>query len=151
MSLQQYNSLMSNLLNEKYALTKLREELEEKREKLCFGCKGFGHLAQNCRKQKEVEKGVTISQNKFEMLKSKAMQCGVEEKMIRRVAIVEVECYKCGERGHKCRKYLLWEKERVVHATKLQKVYQQRRFACPIKGEVQERKLRKVEGGRQCM
>jgi len=45
MSLQKYNSLMSNLLKEKHFLAKLREELEERREKLCFGCKGFGHLA----------------------------------------------------------------------------------------------------------
>jgi len=36
---------MSNLLKEKYSLTKLRKELEGRREKLCFGCKGFGHLA----------------------------------------------------------------------------------------------------------
>jgi len=35
MSLQQYNSLMSNLLNEKHALAKLRAELEERKEKIC--------------------------------------------------------------------------------------------------------------------
>jgi len=51
---------MSNLLKEKHSLAKLREELEERREKLCFGCKGFGHLARNCRKEKETEKGVII-------------------------------------------------------------------------------------------
>ena len=35
------------------------------------------------------------------------MQYGVEEKMIRRVALVEVECYKCGKKGHKYKEYLL--------------------------------------------
>jgi len=45
MSLDQYNLLMSSLLKEKHTLTKLREELEEKREKLCQYYKGFGHLA----------------------------------------------------------------------------------------------------------
>jgi len=32
MSLQQYNSLMSNLLKQKHALTSLRAKLEEKKE-----------------------------------------------------------------------------------------------------------------------
>jgi len=32
MSLQQYNSLMSNLLKEKYTLTSLRAKLEEKKK-----------------------------------------------------------------------------------------------------------------------
>jgi len=35
MSLQQYNSLMSNLLKEKYALTLLRAKLERKKEREC--------------------------------------------------------------------------------------------------------------------
>jgi len=35
MSLQQYNSLMSNLLNEKHTLAKLRAELEERKGKIC--------------------------------------------------------------------------------------------------------------------
>jgi len=35
---------MSNLLKEKCSLAKLKEELEERRGKLCFSCKGFGHL-----------------------------------------------------------------------------------------------------------
>jgi len=94
---------MSNLLREKRSLAKLREELEERRGKLCFNCKGFRYLAQNCRKQKKAEKGVTISQNKFEVLKSRVMQCGVEVRMIRSQEVVAVECFKCGERGHKYR------------------------------------------------
>ena len=135
MSLQQYNALMSNLLKEKHFLAKLREELERKKGKLCFGCKGFGHLAQNCRKQKETEKGVIIPQNKFEVLKSKVMQCGVEERIIKRVGVVEVECFKYGEKGHKCRESPLWaRKKKVVHVAKLQKVHQQKELVYSVKG-----------------
>jgi len=103
MSLQQYNSLMSNLLKEKYTLAKLRKELEGRREKLCRSYKGFRQLAHNCRNKKKGEKGTIVPRNKFEVLKSRVMQCGVREEVIRRVRAVEVECYKCGEMGHKCR------------------------------------------------
>jgi len=73
MSQEQYKSLISNFLKEKYALTKLREKLEGRKEKLCRSCKGFGHLAQNCRKRKEKEKGIAMPQNKFEILSSRVM------------------------------------------------------------------------------
>jgi len=84
MSLQQYNSLMSNLLKEKCTLTKLREKLEERRRKLCRNCKGFRHLVHNCRNKKEEEKGTTTPQNKFKVLLSRVMQYSVKERMIRR-------------------------------------------------------------------
>jgi len=61
---------MSNLLNEKHALAKLRAELEGRRGKLCRSCKGFRHLVQNCRNGKEEEKGAEMPQNKFEVLRS---------------------------------------------------------------------------------
>jgi len=105
---------MSNLLNKKCALTKLRAELEGRRGKLCRCCKRLGYLAHNCKNRKEKEKGTVIPQNKFEILKSRVMQCGVEKRTIRRQKIVVVKCYKCGEKGHKCREYLLWEKKRVA-------------------------------------
>jgi len=94
---------MSNLLNEKYALTRLRAELKGRRGKLCRCCKGFGYLAQNCRSKKEGGKGTIVPQNKFEILKSRVMQYEVEERIIRRQEMVVVECFKCGEKGHKCR------------------------------------------------
>jgi len=52
MSQIQYKILMSNLLKEKQALTKLRTELEGRRGKLYKYYKGFGYLAHNCRKEK---------------------------------------------------------------------------------------------------
>jgi len=70
MSQEQYNTLLSNLLREKHALTKLRVELEGRKRKLCRSCKEFGHLAQNCRNRREKEKGAEMPQNKFEILKS---------------------------------------------------------------------------------
>jgi len=116
MSQEQYNSLMSSLLKEKRTLTKLREKLEGRKGKLCRSCKGFRHLAQNCRNRKEGEKGAEMPQNKFEVLKSRVMQCGVEEKIVRNMRTVVVKCFKCEEEEHKCRECPLWEKKvkRVV-------------------------------------
>jgi len=84
MSLQQYNSLMSNLLKQKCALTSLRTKLKGKKEQECWSCKGFRHLAQNYRNKKEKEKRETTSQNKFEVLSSRVMQYDVKERMIRK-------------------------------------------------------------------
>jgi len=95
------------LLKEKYVLTKLRKELEGRRGKLYRNCKGFRHLAQNYRNKEREEKGRVIPQNKFEILSSRMMQCGVKERSIKRQEVVGVECFKCGEREHKCKEYLL--------------------------------------------
>jgi len=51
---------MSNLLNEKHALTKVRAELEGRKGKICWCCKRFRHLAQNCRNKRGEEKDVGI-------------------------------------------------------------------------------------------
>jgi len=140
---------MSNLLNEKCALAKLRAELEGRKRKLCQCCKKFGHLAQNCRNRRGEEKGTVVPQNKFEVLRSRIMQCGEGERTIRRMGIAKVECFECGEKGHKCRECPLWirrkNEERVVHVAMPQKAQQKRRLARPVREEVQERKLRKVE------
>jgi len=102
MSLQQYNSLLSNLLKEKHALAKLREELEGKKGKLCKNCKKFRYLAQNYRNKREEEKGTT-PQNKFKVLRSRVMQCGLKERAIRRQEVILVKCFKCEKKGHKYR------------------------------------------------
>jgi len=53
------------------------------------------------------------------------MQCGIEERTVRRQETVVVECFKYGEEEHKCRECPLWErKKRVVHAAKPQKAHQ---------------------------
>ena len=107
MSQIQYNSLMSNLLKEKHALTLLRAKLEGKRKRKSWNCKGFGHLVCNYRNKKEGEKGTTASQNKFEVLLSRIMQCGVSKRIIRRQEVVAVKCFKYREKRHKCREYPL--------------------------------------------
>jgi len=148
MSLDQYNSLMSDLLRERCSLTKLREELEGRRGRLCWQCKGFGHLAQNCRNKKGGEEGTVVPQNKFEVLKSRVMQCGLEGRTIRRVGVIEVECFKCGEKGHKCKECPLWvKKKRAVYMARPQKAQQERKPVRPIREKAQEREkgLRRIE------
>jgi len=151
MSQEQYNTLLSNLLREKHALVKLRVELEGRKGKLCRSCKGFRHLAQNCRNRKGGEKEAEMPQNKFEVLKSRVMQCGVEERAVRSIRMVVVKCFKCGGKGHKCRECLLWIKrknrEEAAHVAGPQKAQQEERPVCPVKGKAQEgeRRLRRVE------
>ena len=140
--------MLSNLLKEKHALTKLRIELEGRKGKLCRSCKGFGHLARNCRNKREEGIGATTPQNKFEVLRSRVMQCGVEERVVRSIKMEAVRCFKCGEEGHKCRRCPLWKKEKRVARPKEGKAHQgERKPVHPEKEKVQEkvRRLRRVE------
>jgi len=73
MSLEQYNTLMSDMLNQRQALTKLRAELEGKEEKLCRQHGRFRHLAWNCRSREE-QKKKKIVVNRFKVLGSWMMQ-----------------------------------------------------------------------------
>jgi len=145
---------MSSLLKEKRALAKLRERLEGRREKLCRSCKGFRHLARNCRNGKEEKKGVETPQNKFEVLRSRVMQCGIEERVVRSMGMAVVKCFGCGEEGHKHR--MCPKKEERVARPRKGKAHQggrrevrrveEEKAARPVKGEAQqERKRTSVE------
>jgi len=60
-------------------------------------CRRFGHLACNYRNIKEA-KGKPVPQNRFEVIVSRVMQCGVrEEAKVRRQETVEegVQCFRC--------------------------------------------------------
>jgi len=50
MFLEQYNKLMSGMLNERHALAKLRAELEGRKGRSCRCCGRFGHLTQKWRR-----------------------------------------------------------------------------------------------------
>ena len=102
MSLEQYNFLMGSMLNQWHALAKLRAEIEEKEERVCWRCRKFGYLAYNCRNMKEA-KGKLVSQNRFEVIASRVIQCGVrKEAKVKRQKIVEerVQYFRCQRIGH---------------------------------------------------
>jgi len=74
------------------------------------------------------------------------MQYRVEKRTIRKIGVVEVEYFKCREKGHKCKECLLWiRKEKGVCVTRPQKAQQRERPAYPVREKVQKRKLRKVK------
>jgi len=90
-----------------------------------------------------------MPQNKFEVLKNRVMQCGVEERVVRSVRTVVVRCFKCEGEGHKYRECPLWERKvKRVARPREEKAHQgERRPARPVREEVQrgERRLRRIE------
>ena len=96
MSLDQYNSLMSSILNQQYTLTKLKVELEERDRRKCWSCEKFGYLACNCKNKNEQEKRKLISKNKFEVLLSRVIRCGIknEVRIRRNETVKEVKCFR---------------------------------------------------------
>ena len=95
MSLEQYNSLMSRMLNQQCTLAKLKAEIEGKEGRICWECKRFGHLVCNCRNKKGEAEGKPTPQNKFEVITSRVMQYGVKEKVEikQQKRIGEVRCF----------------------------------------------------------
>jgi len=90
-----------------------------------------------------------MPQNKFKVLRSRVMQCGVEERMVRSMRMEVVRCFKYGEEGHKCRECPLWERKvkRVARPREGKAHQEERRPARPIREKVQERerRLRRIE------
>ena len=60
---------MSNMLNQRHALAKLRAELEGREGRICRKCGRFGHLARKYRSGEEQKKKI-VEGNKFEVLVS---------------------------------------------------------------------------------
>jgi len=52
--------IIGGMLNQQCALAKLRAEIEDRKERVCGGCKRFGQLVYNYRNKKEEEKGRLI-------------------------------------------------------------------------------------------
>jgi len=101
MFLEMYNDILSKMLNTWQVLAKMRSKLEGREGRKCWGCKQFSHLAKDCRnKGRRVEKKKK-SMNRFKVLASRVMQCGVKE--VRRQEMVEnrIRCFRCDEQGHK--------------------------------------------------
>jgi len=97
MSLEQYNSFISGMLNQQHALARLRAKIEDREGKVCWRCKRFRHLVYNCRNKKIEEKRKSIPQNKFKVIVSRVIQCGVREEVkVRRQEIMkEVRYFRC--------------------------------------------------------
>jgi len=51
---------MGEMLNQQCALAKLRAEIEDRKERVCWRYKRFGHLVYNYRNKKGEEKGRLI-------------------------------------------------------------------------------------------
>ena len=137
---------MSGMLNQQRTLAKLRAEIEEREERVCWGCRRFGYLAYNYRNTKEA-KGKPVLRNRFKMTVSRVIQCRVrEEAKVRRQETVEeeVQCFRCQRIEHykqKCPNIKM-ERERkseeVVHMARPQKVQQGERSVCPKWEKVQK-------------
>ena len=101
MSLEEYNNILSKMLNTRRTLAKMKSELEGREGRKCWECKRFGHLAKNCRnKGGRVEEKEKLT-NRFETLTSRVMQCGVKEVRKQETVREVVKCFKCGREGHK--------------------------------------------------
>ena len=97
-------------------------------------------MACNCRNKKEEAKRKLVSQNKFEVIVSRVIQCRVKEKVkVRKQETVEegVQYFRYWKVGHykwKCPNIKV-EKERrrsgeVVYVVSLQKTQQEERLVC---------------------
>jgi len=135
MSLEVYNNILRKMLSTRRALAKMRSELEERKERKCWGCKQFSHLAKDCRnkREREEEKKKKLT-NRFKALAGRVMQCGIKEVRRQEMIREEATCFGCGKKGHK-----KWEcpqkKERRREEVALpQKVWGKIKEHCEAKG-----------------
>jgi len=125
---------MSDMLNERHAFAKLRTELEGREGRICRKYGRFGYLAWKCRSKKEQKKRTVVG-NKFKVLRSHVMQCGVRE--VRRQEIMEEKprCFKCREERHKkwgCSKNR--ERKREEKVALLCEVWKKVKEHCGVRG-----------------
>jgi len=87
---------MGSMLNKWCALAKLRAEIEGREGRVCWGYRKFGHLAHNCRNREQEKKGRSTLQNRFKVLTSRVMKCGLRgEVKVRKQEVVEkVQCFR---------------------------------------------------------
>jgi len=125
----------------------IRGEIEGREGRVYWGYRKFGHLACNCRNKKEEEKGKPIPQNRFEVIASRIMQCGVRgEVKVRKQETVEegVQCFRCQRIGHykwECPNIKEEKKRRskeAVHTVSLQKAQQVGKLVHPNWEKAQE-------------
>ena len=90
------------MLNQQHALAKLKAEIEEREERVCWGCRKFGHLAYNCRNREQEEKERSTLQNRFKVLVSRVIRYSLrgEVKVRRQEVVEEVQCFRCRGTGH---------------------------------------------------
>jgi len=112
---------MSDMLNQRHALAKLRAELEGREGRICRKYGRFGHLARKCRSEEEQEKKA-VGENRFEMLKSRVIQYGIREMRRQEVVRKEVKCFGCREKEHKKWEYLNMRKRKQEEVTLPQRV-----------------------------
>ena len=103
-------------------------------DRRCFSCGWFGHLARNCRNRElraMREKCGDKNKNRWEVLRSRVMRCGVKSAAhpIKGNTQQERRCWGCGEVGHCLWAYL-------------------KKAARPVRGEVQPKVVRRTEAER---
>ena len=137
---------MSRMLNQQHTLTKLRVEIEGRKERVCWKCKRFEHLVHNCRNRKGEIKEKPIPQNKFEVIASRVIQYRVREEVRRQeMEKREVQCFRYQGIEHykqECSNIEVEKEKRrneeVAHTVSLQKVQQEKRLVYSLWKKMQK-------------
>jgi len=121
-------------------------ELEEREEKICRKCGKFGHLAWHCRSGEESKKSM-MRGNRFKVLGSRVMQCGMKDLRRQEVVKETPRCFTCGEEGHKKWECPKGKKERrEEEVALLYKVWEKIRKHCRAKGSPLQGAVMSMEG-----